>query len=113
MTLYYPLVIKQGESWGESFPVLDATGRPVTVDGWTARGQIRRTADDPLLHEWSATFSNLVVSGTTVAISLPLATTRAWTWRKANYDLELTDPAGNTYRLAEGPVRVIPEITHT
>jgi len=112
MTLRYDLAINQGETWAITFPVIDGNNQPLTVTGWTARAQVRRATDEPVLYEWSATFGNIIVSGTTVILQVAAAVSSAWTWTNGHYDLELVDPSLHVYRIAQGAVRVSQETTH-
>lgn len=109
--LAYDLLINQGETWSIIFPVVDVANKPVTVTGWTAKAQIRGSETASVLYEWSATFGNIVVGTTTVTLSVPAATSAAWWWTSGLYDLDLTDTAGRIYRIAQGAVRVSPQIT--
>jgi hypothetical protein len=112
MTLEFHLRINQGETFQLAVPVLDPNGSNVNLSGMTARGQIRTHAASPtVLYEWSTGANNLAFSGNDVVITVPAATSSAWTWRTAQYDLELVDGSGNVTRLVEGHVIVHPEIT--
>lgn len=111
MTLSYPLHINQGETWEMTFPIIDSTGQPVDVDGWTAKAQVRHGPFEPVLYEWSAAHSNITIAGTSVTLTVLATTSSDWAFTEGSYDLELTDTLGRVYRVAEGPVRVSEEIT--
>lgn len=111
MTLHYDMAINQGETVSIIFPVIDPINQPVTVDGWTGRAQVRETELSPVLYEWSAGANNIVVAGTTVTLSIAAAVSSLWRWSTGEYDIEITDPAGSVYRIAQGRVRVDAEIT--
>ena len=114
MTLRYHLRINQGETFQVAIPVLDENGTQVDLSGMTARGQIRaRTADATVLHEWTLVNSGLAFDTNNVVLKVPAATSSAWAWRVAEYDLELTDGDGNVTRLVEGHVIISPEVTRT
>jgi hypothetical protein len=55
----------------------------------------------------------LVPTGTNVRLTIPAATSAAWAWRLARFDIELTAPNTTVTRLVEGAVVVYPEITRT
>ncbi len=122
MTLTYPLNINQGETWAVTFPVVDSAGTAPPLAGWTGRAQIRRIPTEPILYEWIAAAGNITLTytpdvGSTpaqalVTLSVTRATSLAWPWTKAVYDLVLTDTAGNVSRVAQGPVTVNPETTY-
>lgn len=111
--LKYDMQINQGETWSITFPVFDSTGNPLTVDGWTARAQIRQETTSPgVLFEWSTALGNMTVAGTTVTLRLTPVDTATWYWHIGLYDIELSDPGGNITRIVEGNVIVDAEITH-
>lgn len=104
----YDLSIVQGQDGdGVLFPVVDAEGDPINVATWSAESHIRQTPTSALLDEFTCT-----TSADGVLVSWTGAQTSEWGWRVAKYDVELTDPDGNTVRLVEGSVNVDQEITH-
>lgn len=104
--------IIKGETFDIHIPVLDATNQPVTVTGWTARAQVRRSEDDPVLHEWSAAASNITMAGTEVVLAVVGAATALWSWSDAQVSIEVYEPGGKPHVIAQGPIRALPEITH-
>lgn len=40
----------------------------------------------------------------------PTAVTSGWAWRRGHHQIELTHPSGRTVRVAQGQVRVTPEL---
>lgn len=113
MTLRFDLRINQGETFQLSIPVRDTSDNPVDVTGMDARGQIRaQDAAPAVLYEWSDDAGNLVLSTSNVVLLVPAADSTGWTFRTAQYDVELVDPGSSaTTRLVEGLVIVHPEIT--
>jgi hypothetical protein len=112
MTLEYPLRINQGETFQVAVPVLDEQGNPASVSGMTARGQIRAHPTSlAVLYEWSQAAGNLAFDGNDVVLTVPAATSAAWTWQLARYSLELTASDGDITRLVEGFVILSPEVT--
>lgn len=108
MTLAYDLTVKQGEDYDRAIAVTDTgTGQPADITGWAVQGQIRAGYSSPtILHTLDVT-----ASGTDVVLHIPKATSSAWTWRLARYDIELTAPSGKTTRFMEGSVVVYAEVT--
>lgn len=104
------LVIHQGTTWQYRWRITDPdTGAARDISTWTARGQIRAThTDAEPLHEW--TDIDCGVDGYVVIAVTPAEST-AWTWRDGVYDIELIDPSGRVARIAQGAVRVSPEVT--
>lgn len=90
-----------------TFQIINGLKQPVTVDGWTGRAQVRKfPTDSTILHEWSLAHSNIVIAGTTAVLLVAPADTSAWTWRRAQYDLVLTDLSGKPHRASQGRVFV-------
>ncbi|MFP4036996.1 MAG: hypothetical protein ACLFUE_05700 [Desulfobacteraceae bacterium] len=46
-----------------------------------------------------------------VYLEIPAETTAGWTWTRAVYDLEIVSPSGKVSRIAEGNVKIYPEVT--
>lgn len=106
------LVIQQGTTWAISWPITDEQGSPLDVTGYTVRSQVRPAKDaDEVLHEFSTELGNAVAEQNAVTLSVPPATSSAWTWRSGVYDVEVVDPQGRVARIAEGTVTVSPEVT--
>ena len=103
------LALQQGVSAGYSWPIVDANEKPVDLQGWTARCQVRQIErnGDILLAELSASVvaSNVVVQWAAVE-------SMNWLWRTGFCDVLLIDP-DNTPRLVvwSGGVKVIPVIS--
>jgi hypothetical protein len=107
--------INQGEDWTFQWVVKDpVTGDPMDISAWTGKGQIRlRPGDATLLYEWNSATGNMVLGADgTCKITVPKATSSAWTWGSisARYDIELTG-GGKTFRLAEGNASLSLEVT--
>lgn len=109
------LAIEQGVTWAHGF-IPQLNGQAVAAgEGWTANAQARATVTAPeVLHEWSTALGNVGIDATTGAVTMTVAPAEssAWPWRQAVYDLEVTSPDGSTtYRVAQGKIRVSPEVT--
>ena len=112
MTLRYDLRINQGETFQLAIPVLDENGDPASLSGMTARGQIRAHATAAaVLHEWTVLNGGIAFDGNNVVLTVPAASSAAWTFRTGTYDVELVAVDGDVIRLIEGHVLVHPEIT--
>jgi len=85
------------------------TGEPLDLSsGFAAKAQARDVAG-VLLYEWTGPQLDLTADGR-VYLRTPSAVSAGWTWRDGRYSVELTHPAGETVRIAQGRVRVDPEI---
>lgn len=101
----------KGDSFDLVLPVLDELGQPVALAGWSAKAQIRRHPDDPLLHEWSAAWGNVTVGATSVTLHVDGPVTALWEWSIAHVSVEVTDLDGLTHTIARGTVRALDEVT--
>jgi len=109
MALRYTLYIDQGSDYTVAFPVLNAANEPQDLAGWSARGQVRVVATDPVvLHDFT---DELSLAGSDLTLTVPAAVSSTWMWSFAAYDIELTDPNGEVSRLVEGFLVVRPEVT--
>ena len=103
----YDLVIDQGSDYFLRIPVLNEFNQPVTVTGWTVTGQVRaRASSSTVLQQL-----NVVPNGQYVELRVPRATSSAWAFLTARYDVELVSPSGDGTRLIEGGVFLRPEVT--
>ena len=103
----FTIVMDQGSDYILSIPVLNSSQQAVDVTEWVVRGQVRQrhVADTP--QELDVT-----VEDDAVTLRIPAATSSAWTFRAARYDIEITSPDGlATTRLIEGLLVVRPEVT--
>jgi hypothetical protein len=102
------LRVPAGARFEHEFPApLGDNGQPLTVSGWTGRGEIKaRPESTTAYYTWPA--SLIVCAGTTVTVTIPGATSRLWAWPAGVDQIELDNPAepGEPYRLASGVVVV-------
>lgn len=104
-------IIKGSDTYTIVVPVLDATNASVTVDGWSVKAQVRRSAADPLLHEWSTADGNASCSGTSVNLQVIASVTGAWAWTDALISVVVTDLAGKPHCIAAGVIHALSDIT--
>ena len=107
------LVIPQGSTFQHIFYFVDSDDVAVSLTGYTGRCQFRSdiSAADTLYD--STTSGDITISGTLgkVTLEIPAATTTAWEFRSAVYDLEIVAGDGKVTRLVKGRVKVDPEVT--
>lgn len=110
--IYETLVIRQGATFERRWRITDSTsGAPRDLTAWSARGHIRaHTSDVDTLFEWIGSGIGCDANGF-VTISVTSAESTAFAWRDGVYDIELVDPTGRVARIAQGAVRVSPEVT--
>lgn len=112
--LVLDLAVEQGTTWAHGFlPQINGTN--VLGAGWTGRAQARaEKAATEVLHEWSSEIGNLAIDPDVGSVTLAIdpAESSAWDWPRAYYDVEVTSPDGEvTYRVAQGRIRLSPEVT--
>jgi len=111
------LTIYQGSTYIKAFQW--KTGKPavpVDLTGCSARMQIRkRVVDTDVLLELTTENNRIVITAPTEGkfeIRLTAAETAALSFKTGVYDFEIVYPGGEpVYRLFEGSVEVIPEVT--
>lgn len=104
------LTIVQGATWTRGWR-FTTSGQPFIDSTWTVKAQIRASRDNAtVLHEWTSSTGASITDDGTLTITVAPATSAAWPWSTAVYDLEVTK-AGTTYRLLSGTVTVDREVT--
>ncbi len=105
--------MRQGASFVVRWPVTTPAGQPIDVSTWTLRAQARpRASSSTVLKSWTQADGGAVTtSDGFVYLTLSPAETAALTWRRAVYDVELEDPAGNVTKVSSGRLCVVPEVT--
>lgn len=107
--------IIKGDTFDIVVPVYDENDQLTDLTGWTGKAQVRRSEDEPLLHEWSNTASNLTCGPAGATLKVLAAETSLWEWTDALVSVEVYEPApdGTPHVVAEGSIRARQEITHT
>ncbi len=110
------MYIPQGATYGHNFLYRQLSDESViTLTSYTARLYIREkvTSTTTLYEATTDEDDGLTINASLgkVTLEIPAATTAAWTWTKAVYDLEIISAAGKVTRIVSGNVKVSPEIT--
>lgn len=115
------ITVQAGERLELLIPVLDATGAPVDIAGWSGRSQVRAGwRSDTLLHEWTSTGEAPnadIVSGTGGGVRLTATPTEtdgwldAWPGGRRTFDVIVTDLDGEPHVLGPWALRLLPRIT--
>ena len=110
--IFSTLIIQQGTTWQRRWLITDPdSDAPRDLSGWTARGQIRiHQADVGPVFEWQGSGITCDEDGY-VTVSVTPDQSSTWNWRDGYYDIELVDPSDQVVRIAQGYVRVSPEVT--
>jgi hypothetical protein len=110
----YDFEIEQGSTLLKPIVWKDSTGTPVNLIGYSAKMQVRQSANaDEVLLEMSTSNGKISITPQTGTINLIFSatSTAAINWKRGKYDLELTSPSGDVTRLIEGAITVSKEIT--
>jgi hypothetical protein len=112
------LHITQGADWDRIFTLTNpATGDPLDLTGYELTGAVRYRPDDVVaLYEWSTANGNVSVSNDGKAtISVPRATSLAWTWvdSQAYYDVFIKNTSNKRVCIARGQIKVIKAMTRS
>lgn len=110
MATIYNLNIDQGTTFIANLQYQDEDKQPIDIDGYQARGQMRRSYDSANAVTFSANVTNGAVGN--VQISLSAADTANIKAGRYVYDVEAYEPnTGTVFRVVEGIVTVHPEVT--
>jgi len=110
------MYIPQGATYGHKFLYRQESDESIiSLNGYTARLHIRdKVTSTAALYEASTDEGDgITITGSQgeVYLEIPAAITAAWTWTRAVYDLEIISGIGKVTRIAEGNVKVSPEVT--
>jgi hypothetical protein len=110
LTIYKGSTFVKAVQWKSGSPAV-----PVNLTGCTLRMQIRKTATDATILD-SLTTENGKLEITSaiegrIAIKIAAATSSAYTFDRGVYDLEVVFLDGSVYRIIEGAVTTVPEVT--
>lgn len=114
------LRLRKGSTFRQAFPL----SSPLDGALWSARGQVRLSPSSPVLHTWAATLevvaqAVLVAAGwpatadtQCLVLACPAATSAAWTFPEALYDVELyTAGDAAVIPALSGRLFIDPEVT--
>lgn len=111
----YDFTLEQGTTFRRTFRWRQPDGvTPKDLTGWTAKMQIRPKPGQPEALTLSTDApGGITINGAAgeVTVTILPAQSSAITIRRGVYDLELTSPGGEVFRLIEGTVTVSPEVT--
>jgi hypothetical protein len=110
MAAYTDIFIDQGSTYIGNIPVIGSNNLPVNLEGYSARGQIRRS-------HYSSIFTSFVCQildseNGIVTISLTPIQTSALKPGRYVFDVEIYNSGGtDVVRISEGQVTVTPRVT--
>lgn len=105
--------IYQGSSWAWTIYVLDANENPIVLTGYTAKMQIRASANGELIQELSTANTKIAITAASgmVAMSLVGTDTATFDVTRGVYDLFLYDATNNPECIFRGSVGIVPKVT--
>jgi len=109
------LTIEQGATYRRKLSVSSGTpAAPLNLTGYTIRMQVRpnvRSADVLIALNNSNGRITVNAAAGEFTLALSAAETAALSFNDGVYDIELQSPSGDVIRLAQGLVKVSPEVT--
>lgn len=102
------IAIVQGEEFAWPMAITDKTTGLSIDDTWTAASDIKASLSDPAA---LASFVTTIDSAGVLTLSVPSATSLAWSWSTGVYDIFVTDPDGNRWKVKHGCVVLAPAVT--
>lgn len=110
MSVEIDLYIDQGADYYKEFIAIDSQGEYIDLEGWVIRAQMRKYYGSTFGYTFSTGVAGDTENGI-LYISMNKDETRDIPAGRYLYDVEITSPLGERYRLAEGIIEVTPEIT--
>lgn len=92
--------------------VVDVVGGPPSLVGYTGAMSIRELrTDEELLADLDPAWIVVNAGTRQVTVTIPSEETATYTWRRGVYDLLITGPDGDDWRLVEGRVTCSQPVT--
>lgn len=110
MAVYANLTIDQGSDFYSSIDLEGGNSLPFNLDGYTARGQIRRTYSSLTAYPFTVTIPNAEQG--IIAIELGNTATNQMKAGRYVFDIEIVNSTdGTVTRVVEGQVEITPGVT--
>lgn len=110
LTIYKGSTFIKAIQWKTGNPAL-----PVNLEDCTLRMQMRKTVNDTTVLDSLTTENNKLrivnAAEGRIEITIAAATSSAYTFERGVYDLEVVFPDTTVYRIIEGAVTTVPEVT--
>lgn len=101
----YDVRMTQGDTFSEQVLMEDGDGDAIDLTGYSFKSQLRRTADDSVVAEFSISTSGSTVTRTlTPSVTANLSGTYV-------HDFQWTNPSGQIRTLFSGDFEIEPEVT--
>lgn len=109
MAIYANLTVDQGSTFNTVVTVAEATGGDISLEGYTARAQIRKNYTSSTAVDFFVEISD--PENGVIGMSLTPAASGALKPGRYVYDLEIVSPNDNVTRVIEGQIEVTPRVT--
>lgn len=110
LTIYKGSTFVKAIQWKTGNPAV-----PVNLEDCTLRMQMRKTVNDTVVLDSLTTENNKLrivnAAEGKIEIVIAAATSSAYTFDRGVYDLEVVFPDTSVYRIIEGAVTTVPEVT--
>ena len=105
------LYIDQGADFSTTISLTDSNGQVLSLTGYTALGQIRKTYGSSTV---AATFGTALTAATgQITLTLTDTVTGGMDSGRYVYDIIITDSSGDKTRILEGQATVTPSVSRT
>jgi len=105
------LYIDQGADFSTTISLTDSNGDILSLTGYTALGQIRKTYGSSTI---AATFGTSLTAATgQITLTLTDTVTAGITSGRYVYDIIITDSSGDKTRILEGQATITPSVSRT
>lgn len=101
-------IVEQGSDFSFTLSVLDSSGIPVDLTGYSITSQIKEYYGANSIAAFAVVLASPAVS---CVLSLTAANTGAMDWGRYVYDVLMLDTANTHTRLMEGELTVTPAVT--
>jgi len=105
------LYIDQGADFSTTISLTDSNGQVLSLTGYTALGQIRKTYGSSTV---AATFGTSLSAATgQITLTLTDTVTGGMSSGRYVYDIIITDSSGDKTRILEGQATITPSVSRT
>jgi hypothetical protein len=104
--------IKQGAAWKATVQIKNG-GIVRDLTGYEAHMQLREKVGSPVIVDLNTSNGLIAINTTnnTISINIPAASTKTFTFTKAEFDLFIVPPASDPEKILEGTASLIKSIT--
>lgn len=109
MAIFANLTVDQGSTFNTTVTVAEATGGDISLEGYTARAQIRKTYTSSTALDFYVEITD--PENGVIAMKLDSAASGSLRAGRYVYDLEIISPSEDVTRVIEGQLEVTPRVS--